>query len=182
MDVHTREQRSRNMSAIRGKDTKPEMIVRRIAHRLGFRFRLHRRDLPGVPDLVFPKLNRIINVHGCYWHLHTCRWGCVTPETNAEFWQAKRLGNVARDKCNLVKLRNDGWKVLIVWECETKNEQQLTTRIARFLGTHRSDSETQSRCHAPCRGGCGDSIRSAASPLGSHPRDGGEGDQALPDD
>src|ERR1700733_236240 len=130
-DVHTREQRSRNMSAIRGKDTKPELIVRRIAHRLGYRFRLHRRDLPGVPDLVFPKLRRIVNVHGCYWHMHTCRWGSVTPKTNAEFWQTKRTGNVARDKRNLARLRKDGWKVLTIWECETKDRQKLATRIAR---------------------------------------------------
>jgi DNA mismatch endonuclease (patch repair protein) len=132
-DVHTREQRSRNMSAIRGKDTKPEMIVRRIAHRLGFRFRLHRRDLPGAPDLVFPKLHRIINVHGCYWHMHTCRWGCVTPKTNANFWQTKRTGNVERDKKNLAQLRRDGWKVLTVWECETKEPDRVAAKVARFL-------------------------------------------------
>lgn len=133
MDVHTREQRSRNMSAIRGKDTKPEMIVRRIAHRLGFRFRLHRRDLPGAPDLVFPRARKIINVHGCYWHMHACHWGCVTPKTNAEFWQTKRTGNVARDKRNLSSLKKVGWKVLTVWECEIRDVRKLETRIARFL-------------------------------------------------
>lgn len=132
-DVHAPEQRSRNMSAIRGKDTKPELIVRRIAHRLGYRFRLHRRDLPGSPDLVFPKLRRIINVHGCYWHMHTCRWGCVTPKTNAVFWQSKRTGNVERDRRNLEQLKHDGWKVLTIWECETRNLNRLTARIAAFL-------------------------------------------------
>jgi len=132
-DVHTREQRSRNMAAIRGKDTKPEMIVRRIAHQLGFRFRLHRRDLPGAPDLVFPRLRRIINVHGCYWHMHDCRWGCVTPKTNAEFWQTKRTGNVDRDKRNLAALRRDGWKVLTVWECEVKDADRIAVKITKFL-------------------------------------------------
>ena len=132
-DVHTPEQRSRNMSAIRGKDTKPELIVRRIAHRLGYRFRLHRRDLPGAPDIVLPRHQKIIFVHGCYWHMHTCRWGCVTPKTNAEFWQAKRTGNVDRDKRNLAKLKPLGWKVLTIWECETRDIPKLTARLAAFL-------------------------------------------------
>lgn len=133
-DVHTREQRSSNMAAIRGKDTKPEMIVRRIAHQLGYRFRLHRRDLPGTPDLVFPKLKKIINVHGCYWHMHTCRWGAVTPKTNAAFWHAKRTGNVERDRRTLHSLRAAGWRVLIVWECQTKDVETTHNRLAKFLG------------------------------------------------
>ncbi len=132
-DVHTSEQRSRNMAAIRSKDTKPEMIVRRIVHRLGFRFRLHRRDLPGTPDLVFPRLRKVINVHGCYWHMHTCRWGCVTPKTNAEFWLSKRTGNTKRDRRNARALRRDGWQVLTVWECQLKNRDRLVTRLAAFL-------------------------------------------------
>jgi DNA mismatch endonuclease (patch repair protein) len=122
------------MSAIRGKDTKPEMIVRRIAHRLGYRFRLHRRDLPGTPDLVFPKLRKIINVHGCYWHMHACRWGNVAPKTNAEFWKTKRTGNVERDRRNLRHLRRDGWSVLTIWECDARNMKHLTGRLAAFLG------------------------------------------------
>jgi DNA mismatch endonuclease (patch repair protein) len=121
------------MSAIRGKDTKPEMIVRRIAHRLGFRFRLHRRDLPGTPDVVFPKLRKIINIHGCYWHMHACRWGRVVPKTNAAFWHSKRTGNVVRDARNLRLLRRDGWKVLAIWECQTGNIGVLRHRILRFL-------------------------------------------------
>lgn len=132
-DVHTPQQRSRNMSAIRGKDTKPEMIVRRTAHRLGFRFRLHQRDLPGTPDVVFPKLRKIINIHGCYWHMHTCRWGRVTPKTNAAFWQSKRTVNVARDRRSLRQLRGDGWKVLAIWECQTRDVHALRRRILRFL-------------------------------------------------
>lgn len=134
-DVHTREQRSRNMSAIRGKDTKPELIVRRIAHRLGYRFRLHRRDLPGSPDLVFPRFKKVIFVHGCYWHMHGCRWGRVTPRTNAGFWQAKRAGNVARDRRNHLALVQQGWDVLTLWECETKQPIPIESRIAAFLGS-----------------------------------------------
>src|SRR5438874_463419 len=121
MDVHTREQRSRNMSAIRGKDTKPELIVRSIVHALGCRFRLHRRNMPGAPDIVLPRHKKIVLVHGCYWHMHNCRWGLVTPKTNAKFWHAKRTGNVKRDRRNLTELKRMDWRVLTVWECETKN-------------------------------------------------------------
>jgi len=133
MDVHSREQRSRNMSAIRGKDTKPEMIVRCIVHRLGYRYRLHRRDLPGTPDLVFPRLHKIINVHGCFWHMHKCRYGLVTPKTNRNFWEAKRTGNARRDRTTLRRLRANGWDVLAVWECETKNNAGLEGRLRSFL-------------------------------------------------
>jgi DNA mismatch endonuclease (patch repair protein) len=133
-DVHTREQRSRNMSAIRGKDTKPEMAVRSIVHQLGYRYRLHRRDLPGAPDLVFARLHKVINVHGCFWHMHACRYGLVTPKTNAEFWQTKRKGNVDRDRIALRTLRASGWDVLTVWECETRDAEALERRLRRFLG------------------------------------------------
>lgn len=133
VDVHTREQRSRNMSAIRNRDTKPELMVRSIAHRLGYRFRLHRRDLPGVPDLVFPRLKKAILVHGCYWHMHHCRWGCVTPKTNSEFWHIKRTGNVDRDRANLKALKRLGWDVLTVWECEVRNAHMTGRRLAAFL-------------------------------------------------
>ena len=134
-DVHTSEQRSRNMSAIRSKDTKPELIVRRMVHRLGFRFRLHRRDLPGSPDLVFPRLKKIIFVHGCYWHMHRCRLGRVTPKTNAKFWRSKRTGNVERDRRNIAALRASGWSVLIVWECQTRTVVSLSASIGHFLST-----------------------------------------------
>lgn len=134
-DVHTQEQRSRNMAAIRGKDTRPELIVRRIAHRLGYRFRLHRRDLPGTPDLVFPGLKKIILVHGCYWHMHDCRWGCGTPQTNAAFWQTKRTATVVRDRRNIRSLKRQGWAVLTTWECETKHPDELAFRLSIFLGS-----------------------------------------------
>jgi DNA mismatch endonuclease (patch repair protein) len=145
-DVHTREQRSRNMSAIRGKDTKPEMLVRSIVHRLGYRYRLHSRDLPGAPDLVFARLRKIINVHGCFWHMHTCRYGLVTPRTNADFWKTKRSGNVDRDRIILHKLRADGWDVLTVWECETRNAEALQRRLRAFLEAL-LDAEQEAR---PC--------------------------------
>ena len=112
-DVHTKEQRSFNMSRIRNKDTRPEILVRSIVHRLGYRYALHRKDLPGKPDIVLTRHRKIIFIHGCFWHMHKCRYGRVKPATNADFWQTKREGNVARDKRNLRKLRKDSWKVLV---------------------------------------------------------------------
>jgi DNA mismatch endonuclease (patch repair protein) len=132
-DVHNPEQRSRNMSRIRGTDTQPEMIVRRLTHRLGFRYRLHRKDLPGRPDLVFAPRQKIIFVHGCYWHCHSCRFGRVIPATNAEFWRAKRLGNVERDRRNLKILKTGGWRVLVLWECELHDTDALRRRLMKFL-------------------------------------------------
>ena len=133
-DVHTARQRSFNMSRIRAKDTKPELIVRSVVHQMGFRFRLHRRDLPGTPDLVLPRHNKVIFVHGCYWHMHRCRYGRVIPKTNTEFWQTKRTGNVERDRRNIRKLRRNGWSVLILWECWTRNvEEKLIPRLEEFL-------------------------------------------------
>jgi DNA mismatch endonuclease (patch repair protein) len=134
-DVLTPQQRSRNMAAIKGKNTKPELIVRRLAHRLGYRFRLHRRDLPGSPDLVFPRLRKVIFVHGCYWHMHNCRWGRVSPKTNTTFWQTKRVGNVARDRRNLSAVRYEGWNVLVLWECQTRDPRPLEAKIATFLSS-----------------------------------------------
>jgi len=134
-DVLTPEQRHFNMSRIRGKDTKPEMVVRSMVHRMGYRFRLHRSDLPGKPDIVFPGRRKIIFVHGCYWHRHSCKYGRVTPKTNAAFWQTKLDGNKARDVRNRRKLRRLGWDVLIVWECQTKPAKldKLADRIVEFL-------------------------------------------------
>lgn len=132
-DVHTPERRSFNMSRIRNRDTKPEMKVRSLVHQMGYRYRLHRKDLPGKPDLVFPGRRKIIFVHGCFFHMHNCRYGQVTPKTNAEFWQTKRLSNVARDKRNVAALESDGWKVLIVWECQVKDSGHLSTVINDFL-------------------------------------------------
>jgi DNA mismatch endonuclease, patch repair protein len=127
--------RSRIMSAIRGKDTKPEMIVRRLVWAMGYRYRLHVKHLPGSPDLVLHGTKKIIFVHGCFWHVHTCTRGKSTPTTQAEFWRSKRENNQARDYKVLDALKKAGWKVLVVWECETKDTQHLATVIKRFLGT-----------------------------------------------
>jgi DNA mismatch endonuclease, patch repair protein len=132
-DVLTPEQRSFNMSRIRNRNTRPEMIVRSLAHHMGYRYRLHRSDLPGKPDLVFPSRRKVIFVHGCFWHMHDCPYGKVIPKTNAEFWQSKRVGNVERDKRNIVALNKSGWKVLVVWECWTKSPDNLQKLIDRFL-------------------------------------------------
>ena len=134
-DVLTPKQRSKNMAAIRNKNTKPEMVVRRAVHRLGYRYVLHERKLPGHPDLVFPSRKKAMFIHGCFWHLHTCRYGLVVPATNAEFWKNKRGGNAARDARNIVALRKLGWKVLVVWECELQNLDVLAARVQRFLKT-----------------------------------------------
>jgi len=139
-DVHTKAQRSFNMSRIKGKDTKPELIVRSFVHGLGFRFCLHRKDLPGKPDIVLPRHKKVVFVHGCFWHMHNCRYGRVTPKTRAEFWQTKRKGNVERDKKNLRKLRKLGWKVLVIWECQTRKPHQLMSKLQEFLSPKASSS------------------------------------------
>ena len=125
--------RSELMRRVRGKDTTPERAVRRVAHALGYRFRLHRRDLPGTPDLVFPRLRRAIFVHGCFWHRHE---GCVrttTPKTRAAYWREKFEQNLRRDRRNLAALRRLGWRVLVVWECQTFERTELLARLSRFL-------------------------------------------------
>jgi len=132
-DVHTREQRSFNMSQIRSKDTSPEIIVRSLVHRMGYRYALHRSDLPGHPDIVLVKYKKIIFVHGCFWHIHNCRYGKVIPQTRKIFWQTKRLGNVLRDRLNLKKLRLLGWQILVLWECHTRNLPKLTASLQNFL-------------------------------------------------
>ncbi|WP_425594397.1 very short patch repair endonuclease [Qipengyuania xiamenensis] len=117
MDSKTR---SRMMAGIGGKDTKPEMLVRRALHRRGFRFRLHAKDLPGRPDLVFPKYRAVVFVHGCFWHRHEgCRFATV-PSTRADFWKKKFEANVARDQKVIAGIRAKGWRTAVVWECTTK--------------------------------------------------------------
>jgi DNA mismatch endonuclease, patch repair protein len=133
VDVLNKEQRRYCMSRIRGRDTKPEVIVRSLVHRMGYRFRLHRKQLPGSPDIALPRHRKVIFVHGCFWHMHKCRYGRVKPATNVSFWKTKREANVARDKKNLRKLRRDGWKVLVVWECWTRDPSALKDRLVRFL-------------------------------------------------
>jgi DNA mismatch endonuclease, patch repair protein len=133
MDRISKEHRSWNMSRIRSKNTAPEMIVRSLLHRLGYRFRIHRRDLPGRPDIVLPKLRVALFVHGCYWHRHKgCRLA-YTPKSRTEFWQHKFEENVERDKRSIGALRELGWHVLVIWECQISNEEWLADRIGRFL-------------------------------------------------
>lgn len=124
-DVHTREQRSRNMAAIRGKNTKPEMHVRFYLHSLGYRYRLHRNDLPGKPDIVLPKYRILIFVHGCFWHSHNCRWGSVVPATRSKFWAQKRHETIKRDVRNIRDLRKEGWRVLVIWECQCRSNKDI---------------------------------------------------------
>lgn len=126
--------RSSLMRAVRSKDTKPELIVRSIAHRLGARFRLHRKDLPGSPDLVFPGRRLCIFVHGCFWHRHEgCRYSSI-PKNNKEFWLDKFRKNVERDNRKMLELIGMGWRVEIIWECETHNRSVLESRLIDVLG------------------------------------------------
>ena len=123
------EQRSRNMSAIKSKNTKPEIKVRKILHSMGYRFRLHLKDLPGSPDIVLPKYKTVIFVHGCFWHRHeNCKYAS-TPKTRQEFWEAKFRENINRDKLNQENLFSKGWKIIIVWECEIKDKDFNLNRL-----------------------------------------------------
>lgn len=128
--------RSAVMRAVKSRDTTPEMVVRRIVHALGFRYRLHRRDLPGAPDLVFPGRRKVVFVHGCFWHGHDCPRGARAPKTNADYWRAKITRNVARDARNAQALADAGWHVLTVWECETPKGKRaaLEAKLKAFLG------------------------------------------------
>jgi DNA mismatch endonuclease (patch repair protein) len=132
VDTLTPLERSARMALVRSRDTKPEMRVRRLVHSLGYRYRLHRRDLPGTPDLVFPARRKAIFVHGCFWHRHDCAMGDRLPKSRVRFWSAKIAENIQRDRRNLTKLRRLGWKALIVWECQTRG-QALADRIRGFL-------------------------------------------------
>ena len=129
-DIHPKEVRSYNMSRIRGKDTKPEEIVRKYLFAQGFRFRKNDFHLPGKPDIVLPKYKTIVFVNGCFWHHHNCRY-FVWPKSNAEFWKKKIDGNVERDERNIRELREMGWKVLVIWECEIKKEGD--NRLRRLI-------------------------------------------------
>jgi DNA mismatch endonuclease (patch repair protein) len=126
------EHRSWNMSRIRGKDTRPEIFVRSILHRMGYRFRLHSAALPGKPDIILPKHRVAIFVHGCFWHRHGCKFS-YTPKSRVEFWQTKFDQNVKRDRNVLRALKSLGWKVGIVWECEAKSQIHIAKRIAKLL-------------------------------------------------
>ena len=131
-DVHDKKTRSYNMSRIKGKDTKPEMLVRKFLHANGFRYKLHDKKLPGKPDIVLPKYNTVIFVHGCFWHGHAnCKY-FVVPKTNTQWWIDKITGNKANDKKAIKALKKDGWKVIVVWECKLK-PAKLKNSLAGIL-------------------------------------------------
>jgi len=121
------------MARVKGKDTKPELTVRRLAHALGYRFRLHRKDLPGTPDLAFPGRRKAIFVHGCFWHGHDCARGSRKPKTRADYWAAKIARNRARDAETRARLDALGWEALTLWECELKDPEVLSQRLRAFL-------------------------------------------------
>jgi DNA mismatch endonuclease (patch repair protein) len=132
-DVFSEEKRSWIMARVRGRDTKPEIIVRSFVHRMGYRFRIHCRELPGNPDIVLPRHRKAIFVHGCFWHGHKRCPRSKRPTTNMSFWDQKLDRNVLRDKKSLRALRRNGWNVLVVWQCETRNPKKLLRKLARFL-------------------------------------------------
>lgn len=135
MDRFTPQERSEIMSRVRATDTGPELQVRRLVHSMGFRYRLHCSDLPGRPDLVFRKLKRVIFVHGCFWHQHPGCARSALPTSRAEYWREKLRNNVRRDARSIRNLRRDGWKVLILWECQLAAGQKLERLLSRFLTT-----------------------------------------------
>jgi DNA mismatch endonuclease, patch repair protein len=122
------------MSAVRGRDTKPEMVVRRLLHAMNFRYRLHRKDLPGSPDIVFGSRRKAIFVHGCFWHRHPLCSKATSPKTRSEFWASKFERNVERDREVEHRLAEMGWQSQVVWECETRTPEDLAARLRTFLG------------------------------------------------
>ncbi|MGA9795910.1 MAG: very short patch repair endonuclease [Rhizomicrobium sp.] len=148
-DIFSPQVRSRMMSGIRGKNTKPELLIRKALHAAGFRYRLHVKDLPGKPDIVLPRYNAVIFVHGCFWHGHDChlfRW----PRSREEFWQKKLAGNRANDAKHLVSLREAGWRVLTIWECSLKGKTRLAAdkrsrRVIKWLQSRSTRGEIAGR-------------------------------------
>ena len=122
------------MALIRSRDTKPELAVRRIVHGLGYRYRLHGKDLPGRPDLVFRSRRKVVFVHGCFWHLHEDCPNCRPPKSRREYWKPKLERNATRDRQVRQELRRKGWRSLVIWECELDRSERLTRTIAKFLG------------------------------------------------
>ena len=139
MDTLTPEERSRLMGKIRGKNTKPELLVRSLLHRAGYRFSLHRKDLPGKPDIVLRKYDTVVFVHGCFWHRHKNCKIASTPKSNVEFWQAKFARNVSNDRKHTRELRKLGWQVLTVWECERKKPDKVLSKLRKHLTTENTE-------------------------------------------
>lgn len=133
MDIVTREQRSRMMSGIKGKNTKPELLLRSALHKLGFRFRIQRKDLPGKPDIVLPKYKTIIFVHGCFWHQHPgCKFAYM-PKSNVEFWKDKFKRNMIRDQTVQSLLKEMGWNIIIIWECQISNDPVFIQQCRKLI-------------------------------------------------
>lgn len=134
------------MARVRSTDTKPELAVRSLVHRMGYRFRLNRRDLPGTPDLTFPRLRIVIFVHGCFWHQHRCPRGARQPRSNTEYWFPKLQRNMERDRRSVRALRRVGWRVLVVWECQIRDSARLRERLIVFFeSAHRGESPPSRR-------------------------------------
>ena len=142
MDTLSPADRSALMARIRGKDTKPELAVRRALHALGYRYRIHGRGLPGKPDLVFAKRRTAIFIHGCFWHRHDCK-KASTPKSRQDYWTAKFAANVERDRRHAEALAADGWRVFVAWECEIEKDATLLKRLVRFLGPPRVEAGTK---------------------------------------
>ena len=133
MDCFTADERRSLMARIRNRDTEPERRVRSVLHRSGYRFRLHRKDLPGRPDIVLPGRRVVLFVHGCFWHSHRRCSRASTPKTNRAYWVAKLEGNARRDRDQQVRLRRLGWRVAVIWECQTADENQLKRRLEKLI-------------------------------------------------
>ena len=138
-DILTPRERSERMRRVGTKDTKPEVAVRQIIHGMGYRYRLHRKDLPGTPDLVFVGRRKVIFVHGCFWHGHGCRAG-RRPQSNQAYWNAKLTDNQQRDEAKLSELQASGWECLVVWQCDIRDDGALRSRITAFLETRISSA------------------------------------------
>jgi DNA mismatch endonuclease (patch repair protein) len=151
VDKLTARRRSENMRRIRSKDMKPELVVRSTVHRLGYRFRLHAKELPGKPDIVRRKYKQAILVHGCFWHLHP-KEDCADarlPKSNTDYWHNKLKCNVERDALAIRALKRSGWCVLVIWECETKEQKKLSSRIEKFLSTSPTKIKATSPSQSP---------------------------------
>lgn len=134
VDTLTVTERSERMSRIRGKNTKPEMRVRRMIYGMGYRYRLHQNNLPGKPDLVFPGRRKVIFIHGCFWHRHQQCSLARLPKSRLDYWLPKLDGNLKRDELNYERLKNKGWSVMVIWECELYDNERILFRIVEFLG------------------------------------------------
>lgn len=148
MDTRTPEKRSEIMSLVRTKNTKPEILVRRIAHGLGYRFRLHSQKLPGRPDLVFPSRRKVVFVHGCFWHSHDSCSKARPPKSRPDYWLPKLRSNKERDIRNVAQLKALGWRSLVIWQCELREPSKVSRRLDRFLADEIGSASRRERAHA----------------------------------